>query len=120
MTGTAKRAGQEIRVKMGSGGHETEAIHRYYLYITYIGIIIKDITRIAITKMKLTKEQIMQIPKLKKLGYDDNKIADMFNCHRQSIVDWKRKLRASGHVIENNVTPGRKPLLAIKATKLSK
>jgi transposase len=59
--------------------------------------------------MKLTKKQILKIPHLKKIGYNDSKIAEMFNVHPRTIADWKKKLRAAGHEVVNSV-PGRKTL----------
>ena len=51
----------------------------------------------------LTKENILQIPEMKKQGATNGQIAKHFGVHVQTIVLWIKKLRQAGHEVEKKI-----------------
>ncbi len=58
---------------------------------------------------KLTKEQILGIPKMKQNGYTDLQIAKMLDVDLSTVSKWKKRLREDGHKVVN-LNPGPRAL----------
>lgn len=59
----------------------------------------------------LSLEQIADIPRMRnELKMTDNEIAEAYNCSRNTVAYWVRRLRDEGHDIKRYGRGGRPPL----------
>ena len=59
--------------------------------------------------MKLTKKQILDIPKLKETGKTNDEIGEMYGVTGRTIEYWVKRFRKTGRKIDN-AKPGRQAL----------
>jgi transposase len=57
--------------------------------------------------MKLSVEQITDIPKLRNLGHTNQEISEMFNTTPKTIAYWVNRLREEGYEIKRFGRGGR-------------
>ena len=59
---------------------------------------------------RLTRDEILAIPEMKRQGMSNQKIADQYGTVHTTIIYWIKRLRAEGFDVVNLPKNGREPI----------